>query len=374
MLRIIAALTASIFSLSAAPLSLAQDSGAAVSTRGNVLQIAADAPDRYVVAKGDTLWGISQRYLSSPWNWPELWGMNRDQVNNPHLIYPGDVLLLDRSTGRLSVVPGPAARGAGSAGAGTGVGVSGAQRSEGRLSPRVYAESNVAAIPSIPADAIQPFLTAPLVIDANELAGSPRVIGAQENRVVLGSGDRVFVAGLPADAGRDWHLYRPGTALRDPDTGEVLGNEAIYLGDAVLERAGEPALLAIRRSRLEIGQGDRLITAKRDLSTNFLPRKAPEGFSGKVASIHGRGTVGGQYSVITLNRGRQSGLEVGHVVALERAGRLVGVRSEDRFEQVRLPEDRYALAFVFRTFDRIAYALVMHAKVEANIGDSARAP
>lgn len=369
MLRIIAALTASIFGLSAAPLALAQDAGTAVASRGNVLQIAPDAPDRYVVVKGDTLWGISQRYLSSPWNWPELWGMNRDQVNNPHLIYPGDVLLLDRSTGRLSVVPGPAARGAGA-----GVGVGGAQGGEGRLSPRVYAEANVAAIPSIPADAIQPFLTAPLVVDAFELAGSPRVIGAQENRVVLGAGDRVFVAGLPADAGRDWHLYRPGAALRDPDTGEVLGNEAIYLGDAVLERPGEPALLAIRRSRLEIGQGDRLIVARRDLSTNFLPRKAPDGFSGKVASIHGKGTVGGQYSVITLNRGRQSGLEVGHVVALERAGRLVGVRSEDRFEQVRLPEDRFALAFVFRTFDRIAYALVMHAKVEANIGDSARAP
>lgn len=365
MLRIIAALTASIFSLSAAPLALAQDAGAAVSTRGNVLQIAPDAPDRYVVVKGDTLWGISQRYLSSPWNWPELWGMNRDEVNNPHLIYPGDVLVLDRNTGRLSVIPGPAAR---------GVGVSGVQGGEGRLSPRVYAESNEAAIPSIPADAIQPFLTAPLVVETNELAGAPRVIGAQENRVVLGAGDRAFVSGLPADAGRNWHLYRPGEVLRDPDTGEVLGNEAVYLGDAILERAGDPALLAIQRSRMEIGQGDRLITAKRDLSTNFLPRKAPEGFLGKVASIHGKGTVGGQYSVITLNRGRQSGLEVGHVVALGRAGRLVGVRTEERYEEVRLPEDRYALAFVFRTFDRIAYALVMHAKVDVNIGDVARAP
>jgi len=335
-----------------------------VQTHGDVLQLAPDAPDRYVVVKGDTLWGISSRYLLSPWNWPELWGMNLEEVRNPHLIYPGDVLVLDRQAKRLYIERG-----------GKRVDTGGTSTTETRLSPQIHVVDNSGAIPSIPADALQPFLTTPLIVEANELAGAPRVIGAQENRVVLGSGDRVFVSGLPGTDQFDWHFYRPGDPLLDPDTGAVLGNEAIYLGDGTLERPGEPALLMIKRAKLEIGQGDRLITAKRALVTNYLPRRPPTEFVGKVASIHGKGTVGGQYSVITLNRGRQNGLEIGHVVALERAGRVVGVRSEDRgFEQVALPSDRYALAFVFRTFDRIAYALVLHATVQISIGDVARAP
>ncbi|HEY5763834.1 MAG TPA: LysM domain-containing protein [Rhodocyclaceae bacterium] len=363
--RIIAALSGALLALT--PGFASAQSAAAetvVETRGNVLQLAPDAPDRYVVVKGDTLWGISSRYLLSPWNWPELWGMNLEEVRNPHLIYPGDVLVLDRQAKRLYLERN-----------GKLVDTGREPSTDARLSPQVHVVDNRGAIPSIPADALQPFLTTPLIVEANELAGAPRVIGAQENRVVLGSGDRVFVGGLPGTDQLEWHFYRPGDPLRDPDTGEVLGHEAIYLGDGTLERTGDPALLLIKRAKLEIGQGDRLITAKRALVTNYLPRRPPSGFSGKVAAIHGKGTIGGQYSVITLNRGRQSGLEIGHVVALERAGRIVGVRSEDRgFEQVELPSDRYALAFVFRTFDRIAYALVLHATVQISIGDVARAP
>lgn len=367
MVRIIAALGVALVTLTPVSVGAQEQSAGAstVQTRGDVLQLAPDAPDRYVVVKGDTLWGISSRYLMSPWNWPELWGMNLDEVKNPHLIYPGDVLVLDRQAKRLYLERG-GQRIDTRSGGGSGV---------GRLSPQVYVLDNRSAIPSIAADAIQPFLTTPLVVEANELAGAPRVIGAQENRVVLGSGDKVFVSGLPGADQLDWHFYRPGDPLRDPDTQAVLGNEAIYLGDGTLERPGDPALLKIGRAKLEIGQGDRLITAKRSLLTNYMPRRAPDGFSGKVASIHGKGTVGGQYSVITLNRGRQQGLEIGHVVALERAGRVVGVRSDDRgFEQVALPSDRYALAFVFRTFDRIAYAIVLHATVQVGIGDVAVAP
>lgn len=363
--RIIAALIGTLFALAPGFVAAQAAPGeAVVKTSGDVLQLAPDAPDRYVVVKGDTLWGISSRYLLSPWNWPELWGMNLDEVRNPHRIYPGDVLVLDRQARRLYLERD-----------GKRVDTNRGQSTDTRLSPQVYVLDNQAAIPSIPADALQPFLTTPLVVATDELAGAPRVIGAQENRVVLGSGDRVFVGGLPSTDQRDWHFYRPGEPLRDPDTGEVLGNEAIYLGDGTLERPGEPALLQIKRAKLEIGQGDRLITAKRALVTNYLPRRAPDGFVGKVATIHGKGTVGGQYSVITLNRGQQSGLEIGHVVALERSGRVVGVRSDDRgFEQVALPSDRYALAVVFRTFERIAYALVLHATVQVSIGDVARAP
>lgn len=365
MLQIITALSAALLSLVPVAASAQEPSATtAVEVQGNVLQIAPDAPDRYVVVRGDTLWGISSRFLMSPWNWPELWGMNLEQVKNPHLIYPGDVLVFDRSAKRLRLERN-----------GKRVDLASSSGNEARLSPAVYAIDHRDAIPSIPSDALQPFLTTPLVVSLDELAGAPRVVGAQENRVVLGSGDRVFVEGIAGSNQREWHFYRPGEPLTDPDTGAVLGNEAIYLGDGALERPGEPALLMIQRAKLEIGQGDRLIKAKRELLTNYMPHAAPAGFSGKVASIHGKGTVGGQYSVITLNRGRLDGLEIGHVLALERSGRLVPVRTEERgFEQVALPRDRYGLAFVFRTFDRIAYAVVLHAKVQIGIGDFVVAP
>lgn len=355
MVRIISALTALL--LSTAVFGQAGDpapaaSRAEVQQEGNVLQIRPDAPERYTVVRGDTLWHIAGRYLNTPWRWPELWRMNQEQIRNPHLIYPGDVLVLDRATGTLSVE----------------------RLAEDRLQPRIYEESLRQAIPSIPMSEVEPFLSQPLIVDLGDLSGTPRIVGVQNGRVMLGTGDDAFVTGL-REAHQAWQVYRPGKLLVDPESGADLGYEAIYLGDAELRRSGEPALVTIRNSKLEIGRGDRLVRQERLLLTNFVPHRPADGFRAQVLSVYGKGTMAGQYQIITLNRGRSDGIEPGHVLALLRPGRTVTMRDEQMAaESVALPEDRYGLAMVFRAFDRVAYALIMHTDSPTVVGDLLRTP
>ena len=362
MVRIISALTAilvsgAVFGQNGAPARDGSEASAIgtsgqMQTKGNVLEIRPDAPDRYVVVKGDTLWHIAGRYLTTPWRWPELWRMNKDQIRNPHLIYPGDALLLDRASGTLSLE----------------------RRDTDRLQPKVYEESLRKAIPSIPVNVIEPFLSQPLVVTPGQLDGAPRIVGVQEGRVMLGAGDEAYATGVRTD-NRLWQIYRPGKAMVDPDNGEVLGNEAIYLGDATLERAGEPALLKITSAKQEIGRGDRLVQTEISLLTNYMPRR-PEGNPvAKVMSIYGMSSLAGQYSIVTINKGKRDGMETGHVLALHRAGKAVELRSETHVkETVQLPEDRYGLVFLFRVYDRVSYALVMNSSLPVQIGDVGRAP
>lgn len=355
MVRIISALTVLLLSTAAlaqtaAPAGAAN--GAPVQQQGNVLQIRPDAPERYTVVRGDTLWHISGRYLTTPWRWPELWRMNQEQIRNPHLIYPGDVLVLDRASGTLSVE----------------------RLAEDRLQPKVYEESLRQAIPSIPMSEIEPFLSQPLVANPGDLDGAPRIVGVQNGRVILGTGDDAFATGL-RETHRAWQVYRTGKPLIDPDNGAALGHEAIYLGDAELRKPGEPALVTIRNAKFEIGRGDRLVRQERVLLTNFVPHRPADGFRARVLSVYGKGTMAGQYQIITLNRGRSDGMEPGHVLALLRPGKTVTLRDDTMArEDVVLPEDRYGLAMVFRTFDRVSYALIMHTDSPTVVGDLLRTP
>jgi len=358
MVRIISALTAflvsgAVLAQNGAPAQYGSTAAApATQTTGNVLEIRPDAPDRYVVVKGDTLWHISSRYLQTPWRWPELWRMNKDQIRNPHLIYPGDTLVLDRASGTLALE----------------------RRETTKLQPQVYEEALRKAIPSIPVDIIEPFLSQPLVAAPGHLDGTPRIVGVQEGRVMLGAGDEAFASGIQGD-NKLWQIYRPGKAMVDPDSGEVLGHEAIYLGEANLEKAGQPALLKISAAKQEIGRGDRLVQSEVSLLTNYVPHRPDGNPVAKVMSLYGRGQLAGQHSIITINRGKRDGIEAGHVLALQRAGRTVELRTDTHAkETVQLPEDRYGLIFVFRTFDRVSYALVMHADRPVQIGDVGRAP
>src|ERR1700674_4055182 len=181
-------------------------------------------PARYTVKRGDTLWGISARFLKNPWKWPDVWGMNRDQVKNPHLIYPGDVIILDLSgsTPRLRL---------------EGVPDGGLSRWYGyelqvtRMEPRMRSKALNMAIPTIPAKELEPFLTRPLVVDPDTIAGAPRIVATTDDRVVLGGNDMAYAAGLDENKGSFWNVYRPGRIFRDPDTNEMLGYEAVYLGD-----------------------------------------------------------------------------------------------------------------------------------------------
>ena len=306
--------------------------------------ISPTAPDRYVVVPGDTLWDISQRFTNSPWRWPELWGLNREQIKNPHLIYPGDVIVLDRTTGRLSLGSGTV-----------------------RLSPRVrVVGSTDTAIPSIPASVIEPFLTQPLVIEPDGLDSAPTIVATQEDRVVIEAGNRAYVRGMGDSKQEDWSVYRPGKALIDPDSDRTLGYEAIYLGRARMLRGGNPSTVELTKVTQEVSRGDKLVPASPAQAVDYAPHSPAVFIRGRVMTIYGGvGKVGesGPNSIVTINRGRADGIEVGHVMALYRHGAMVTEPAKEKYQpatKIQLPEERYGLVFVFRVFDRVSYALVMN--------------
>ena len=317
-------------------------------------ELRSDAPDRHVVVKGDTLWDISAKFFKDPWKWPYIWGMNKDTIKDPHWIYPGDIIILDRATGTLRI---------GQAGEPTGNVV--------KLSPKVReSRSTHDAIPSIPASAIAPFLSQPLAIEEGALKGAPTLIGAREGRVILGVHDIGFAKGLSRDKGSQWQIYRPGKTFTDPDTGEVLGVEAIYLGNAEVTDFADVSTVAITSSVQEIGQGDRLVAPSPSAVNTYLPRAPGGNISARVISVYGGVSQAGQNTVITLSKGKRDGLESGHVLALYRKGE--NVKSEG--DKYTLPDERYGLAFVFRVFDKVSYALVMETRLPVQLLDYAKTP
>jgi LysM domain-containing protein len=339
------------------------------------LTIKPDAPDRYVIVPGDTLWGISERYTDSPWRWPELWNMNKEQIRNPHLIYPGYVILLDRERGRLTIAqPGTEPSPAGTpqdtpqGAAKPGTTPRGAPPSGStRIGPRVRAESLAKQeIPSIPPAAIEPFLTRPLVIEPDGLDKAPTIIATQSDRVLLAVGNSAYVRGIGPSKDETWYVYRKGSALVDPDTNKTLGYEAIYLGTAQLTRPGEPATVVLTSAVQEVGAGDKLVAAARPQPVNYAPHAPNAQIRGRVMAIYGGvGKVGeaGPQQVISINRGRADGIESGHVLALYTLGGTVRDTTKARGAkeaEIRLPDERAGLAFVFRVFDRVSYALIMH--------------
>lgn len=320
------------------------------------LALKPDAPDRYVVVPGDTLWSIAGRYTDSPWRWNELWNLNKDDIKNPHRIYPGNVIVLDRARSQVAV------------------------SNTVQLNPRVRAESTAkAAIPSIPPAAIEPFLTRPLVIEADGLDKAPTIVATEGGRVVIGAGNRAFVKGTGGGKDGDWFVYRRGKALVDPDSKSTLGYEAIYLGTAKTVVAGEPATIALTSSTQEVSAGDKLVAAGKPVPVTYAPSAPTAQVRGRVIGIYGGvGQVGeaGRHSIITLNVGRSQGVEPGHVLALHRLGATVPDAStkERGAPPVKLPDERYGLVFVFRSFERVSYALVMDVSRPVNPLDVVQNP
>jgi LysM domain len=315
-----------------------------------------DAPDRYVVQKGDTLWSISGRYLDTPWRWPDLWSLNRDQLRNPHRIFPGDVLVLDRMRGQLAL-------------------------DTVKLSPSVRAESTRArAIPSIPANIIEPFLSRPLLIEPDGLNSAPVIVATEERRVIVGAGNRVYASGLGGSAEDTWYVYHRGKALVDPESKQTLGFEADHLGTARVTRPGDPATLQIVAASQEITAGDKLIAAGPALPVEYAPHAPAQPVRGLIIAVHDLidhiGEAASQ-SVVTLNRGRADGLEPGHVLAVIRQGKLVEPKAYGSGAvgaAVTLPDERYGLVFVFRVFERVSYALVMNVTRQVNRLDVVQNP
>lgn len=329
-----------------------------------------NAPDQHVVVKGDTLWDISGTFLQNPWCWPQVWGMNRDEIRNPHWIYPGQVIYFDRARGRLSLNrPGS------DGGDGSNLPIT-------KLSPQLRTDSlDRDAIQAIPAGQIEPYLTQPLVVEANELAASPRIVAAQENRVYLGTGDRVYVVGR-LNGVRNFQVFRPGGALRDPQTRKVLAHEATYLGSVTLETEAKPGVDAhafrVTETRQEIGVGDLLVPLPLPPVRNYMPHAPLQPVDARVMSIHSGVTHAGQSQVVTVNRGALDGLDVGSVLELYHLGKTVADPARKGIfrhkERIKLPDEQYGSLFIFRVFKNVSYGLIMQVTAPVEVGDVARSP
>jgi hypothetical protein len=357
MQKSITALLAAVL-LGAAPLALAQDD----------LKLKDNAPDRYVVEKGDTLWSIATKFLKDPWRWPEIWRLNQEQIRNPHSISPGDILVLDRSVSPPQLRLGETAPATG-------------RPDTVKLSPRIYSERLAAdAIPAIPPRAIEPFLTEPLVIEEGGLRKAPRIVAAEENRVNVGTGNVAYVSGFGNSAAPLWHVYRAGRPLVDPDNQKTLGFEAVFLGTARVTRNGEPATVEILNSKKEISAGDRLIPAPPPAILNYVPHAPSSAVNGRIMGLYDSlaTSVGGRDSIISINRGRRDGLELGHVLAIYRNVVIYDqqnyLKSRERSPAIQLPPERYGLVFVFRTFESVSYALVMESSRPVQSGDIVQNP
>jgi hypothetical protein len=364
----------------------------------DTLKLQDNAPDRYVVRKGDTLWDISTRFLKDPWRWPQVWNLNRNEVANPHWIYPGDAILLDRNgqQPRLALEKGVHTV---------------------KLSPGMRA-SDLAreAIQPIPIRAIHPFLAQPRVVPEDELDDAPFILGMNEDeREVFGSGDEVFATGGRNGATR-WNVLRQGKPLKDPESGDVLGYEVEYLGDARTVGEGAPQKVRITHSPQEIVRNDKLIEANDNLPFEYVPHAPENEINGRIISAYGGMSDSGSYQTVVLNRGAQDGLEPGHVLAVLREGRAVKLTGKEKSNvewvdgksreessdtawlasdvrclnqdrkvayddavdmrgtfrktcltersrsAVKLPDARSGLVMVYRVFDRVSYALIMQSQ------------
>lgn len=336
-------------------------------------ELAPNAPDTYTVRRGDTLWGISGLYLTRPWRWPELWGMNLQEIRNPHLIYPGQALYLDKTDGRARLRTGPQPAAGGAA-------------DWVKLSPRVRPSPlDAGAIASIPFNLIEPFLTEAVIFEDDSLNRAPRIVATQEGRVLLSRGDTAYVRGeLGADT--VFRIFRAATPLRDPSTGEILGYEAPYVGAAEYLREGEevsgadgrpeivPATFVVTTIRQEANVGDRLAPVAAQEFVNYAPH-APQGrMAGQIVSIHGDALTAGQNQIVALNRGARDGVERGHVLALVRDGSRVVDDTDLRRVNLKLPDERHGMLFVFRVFNRMSYALILSVKEPVKPGDKFTQP
>ncbi len=306
-------------------------------------QLQKNHPYRYVVVKGDTLWGISGKFLKNPWQWPKIWKMNRAEIKNPHWIYPGDVIVLDTSS------KDPQFR---------------LLHETTTLEPGIREEPlENEAIRTIAPNVIGPFLSQPLLIENGKLDNAPRIIAGQENRVVLSPGTRVYINDIKEGDGAHWNIYRPGEQLVDPDSKEVLGTEAIYLGDVNIARYGAPATGDIVRAKEEIFTKDRLVVSPDEFKNNFIPHAPDTEINGRILRIYGGVAEGGPNTVVSINRGKNDGLEEGHVLEISRYGRVIKDPEikDSKNANVQLPNERIGLLMIFRTFDKVSYGLIMSA-------------
>jgi hypothetical protein len=328
-----------------------------ISAHADTIALHPDAPERYVVVKGDTLWDISARFLRDPWLWPEIWQVN-PEITNPHLIYPGDVILLtydESGRPRLTLQRG---------------------RPTVKLSPQARSTEIQQAIPTIPLEAIRQFLSHAQVMDKEDYDQAPHIVSFDASRIIAGSNDVAYATGNLAPDIDIYNVVRLGNAYINPGDGEILGYEAMEVATAQRTRKGDPATFYLTQSRREVLLGDRLfpVTDQENLQS-YTPRAVgPEHRGNIIAVLDGVSRIG-QFQVVAINLGSNDGIKPGHVFGVFQSGRTVrDAFAEGGPKMVTLPDERAGIMMVFRPFERVSYGLIMRAEKDMRVGDAVRSP
>lgn len=321
-------------------------------------------PDEYTVKKGDTLWDISGTFLNSPWLWPEIWHVN-PQIENPHLIFPGDLIKLIYLDGQprltvertLKMVPGAG-------------GINGATK----LSPSIRVQHTDDAISAIPLDKIDVFLSRSRIVEPGDLEKSPYILAGQQQHVIVGAGDRAYARGNFASQYSNYGIYRKGQSFKDPETKEFLGVYAQGIGTvSVVAMGDDVATLDVVRTYEEVRPGDNLLPSEdRSVEAIFFPSAPDTDINAQIIAVEGGVTQVGKFNVVMINRGDREGLQVGNVLAIYKTGEVVADRVKGG--KVVLPDERAGLLMVFRTFEKMSFALVLEADRALAINDKARNP
>lgn len=336
-------------------------------------------PEKYVVVKGDTLWGISGKFLKHPWQWTQLWKQN-SQIKNPHLIYPNDTIYFQMVNGKpelslthfepVALIDKPCV-----------------------LKPREYEkgretfllDKNNKVLPCmreselekpitlIPHDKIATFLTSPKVVTQEELDDSPYVVGFREGRLLAGTGDKVYVKNLVNTTANTYTIYREGETYRDPHSNDILGIEAIYMANATLAKDGDPATLVITNGTHEIRTGDRVMPSPEIENTlNFFPKPPETPIDGHIVGIKDGMALIGLYSVVVIDKGTAEGLQAGHELTVYQKGKNILDSTKKIDEIVQLPDEEAGKVMIFRPFEHISYALVMKTTHDIHRGDEVK--
>jgi hypothetical protein len=325
------------------------------------------APKSYTVKRGDTLWGIASMFLRDPWLWPEVWYIN-PQVQNPHLIYPGDTLAL--AYGRdgkpmIRLEQGGAAR----------------------LDPRLRSSPLDGAIPTIPYSAISAFLSRPSVLTDEQARNAPHVVAFRDEHVVAGTGHEVYISDIKATPNSRYSIVHIADELRDPDDNKVVGYEGVYTATALISVPGNPTKALLIDAARETLQGDKVLAADLDVPLNFVLRAPRNDVHGRIISVIDGTAAIGQYQVVVINRGKRHGIDAGIVLAVDQSGvtvhdvyapqgafRYLGGVGTSFAPKVKLPNERVGTLLVFKSFDRVSYGLIIGASNVISVQDVVHNP
>jgi LysM repeat protein len=366
----------------------AQETPSRTIATGSGIPLTADAPDRYTVKKGDTLWDIAKVFLRDPWYWPEIWYVN-PQVKNPHLIYPGDTLALVSLNGKpqVSVAQrGPEGAAADAAAAATDTAAEGAGPTRSgnatRLSPQVRSEPITAAVTAVSYNSIAAFIGKPEFLSKTQVDSGPYIVGIRDRHLAGGTDHDIYASGLnSAETGMRYNIYHVDSPVRDPETNKVMGYRTLFVGTGTVTAPGKTAKLRIDTTRREALRGDKLYPEEISIPLDFIPHPVAENLRGSIMAVQGV-YIAGKGNIVAINRGTKQGLEPGHVFAINQKGETV----TDKFQhgdsgsywsmgkKVKLPDERIGLVMIFKANEQMSYGLIMQATNTVRVGDIVVAP